>query len=234
MPEHTSTQTQQKAARIAGVTYLLIILSSITSMFIGPYRLLVPGDTQATCVNIASHQLFFRAGILYDVLMYAAVVVLAVALYVTLKPVNRYLALTAMLWRVGEAVLGCLGVAASLAAALLLGNGDYLTLIGAPSQQGLVGLILEIKDSFIQVVFVFLSLGTITYCILFYQSRYLPRWISVFGIAAFMIALIGAFSGILFSFKLAMVSGAPAILFEITIGLRLWIKGITVRPRTNL
>ena len=225
---YETTITQQKAARIAGTTYVLIIASSICAMFVGPFKLIVPNDIVATVANISSNQLLFRSGALYDLIMYAGVVVLSAALYVTLKPINPGLALTAMLWRIGEAVFGCLGVLAHFTILLLVGNGDYISHFDMTQRQALIGLILDVKDAVIPMVFMFLSLGSIVYCFLFLKAQYIPRWIAVFGIVAFTIALSGTFANIIFSTVPVMAFGAPAILFELTIGLWLWLKGINI------
>jgi len=226
--------SQIRAARIAGAAYFIIIASSILFMILGPFKLIVKGNTEATFLNISANELLFRGGAIYDLATYAGVVILSVALFVVLKPVNKNLALVAMLWRLGEAVLGCLtAVLGSLTILLLLSGKDYLSAFGAEQRQALVSLLLDVNSAAISIVFVFLSLGSIVYCYLFYRSRYIPRVLAVFGILAFAITLVGTFAGILYPNDALMMFGAPAILFEITIGLWLWIKGIKVEQGEN-
>ena len=226
--------SQIRAARIAGAAYFIIIASSILFMILGPFKLIVKGNTEATFLNISANELLFRGGAIYDLATYAGVVILSVALFVVLKPVNKNLALVAMLWRLGEAVLGCLtAVLGSLTILLLLSGKDYLSAFGAEQRQALVSLLLDVNSAAISIVFVFLSLGSIVYCYLFYRSRYIPRVLAVFGILTFTITLVGTFAGILYPNDALMMFGAPAILFEITIGLWLWIKGIKVEQGEN-
>ncbi len=221
--------TQMKAARIAGAAYFLIIASSILSLIVGPSRLVVEGQVAQTYRNIAANELLFRGGVLYDLAMYASVVVLAVALYVVLKPVNENLALVALLWRLGEAILGCLSVLVNLVVLLVVGEEDFLSAFAPEQLQAAVGLLLDVNSAVTMVVFVFLSLGSIIFCYLFYESRYIPRWLSGFGVAAFALTLAGACAGILYANDAVLMFGVPAILFEITVGLWLWIKGIKIR-----
>ena len=54
MTNRKAETSQQKAARVAGVAYLLIIVTSILSMIFGPYKLTVNGDLAATFKNIVA------------------------------------------------------------------------------------------------------------------------------------------------------------------------------------
>ena len=58
--------------------------------------------------------------------MFVSVVILSLALYVTLTPVNKNLALLALFWRLGEAILGGVAVLSSLIVLLLLNGKDYI------------------------------------------------------------------------------------------------------------
>jgi hypothetical protein len=104
----------QQSAKTAGLAYLLIIVTSILSMIFGPYKLIVEGDTLATIDNIAANQHLFRAGATYDLLMFIGVIILSVALFNVLKTVNKTVALTALISRIGEALIGSLTIVGSI------------------------------------------------------------------------------------------------------------------------
>ncbi len=93
MTHHFANISQHNAARVAGLAYLLIIITSILALIFVDLKLFVPGSTAATIKNIMANELLFRVGIAYDIIMYASVVILSVALYGTLKTVNKNLAL---------------------------------------------------------------------------------------------------------------------------------------------
>jgi hypothetical protein len=163
-------------------------------------------------------------------MMFASVVGLAVALYIVLKPVSKNLSLLAMCWRLGEAILGGVTVLVSATIFLLVSSREQLTVFNPEQLQVLVGLFLNVRSAGLTVIIVFLCLGTIVFCYLFYKSRYIPRWLAIWGILAFSLMLIRSFAGILALNDSLMVFGVPAILFEIFIGLWLLFKGIDVKP----
>jgi hypothetical protein len=225
-----TADTQQKAARVAGFLYLIIIITSILSMILVESKLVVPGDAAATVNNIMANELLFRIGAAYDLIMFASVVILSVALYVILKTVNKNLALLALSWRLAEAILGCVAALSSLIVLLLLNGEIYSAAFATQQLQALVGLFLDVRSAALTLVFVFLSLGTIVFCYLFFKSKYIPRILAAFGIFSFLLMLIGSFVSILLPDYAAILqfAFAPAALFEIVIGLWLLIKGVNV------
>ena len=91
--------SQRKAARIAGFGWLIIIIAGIFAEFVIRMQLIVPGDAATTANNIMDSEWLFRISIVSDLIMLAFDVVVALALYVVLKPVNRSLALLAAIFR---------------------------------------------------------------------------------------------------------------------------------------
>jgi hypothetical protein len=223
--------SMRKATRVAGLAYLLIISTSLLSMIFGPTKLIVKGDEIATFKNIVANETLFRIGTLYDLLMYSSVVILAVALYTILKTVNKYLSILAMLWRLGEAILGCLSVLCSLIVLILINRGDYSAIFGTEKLHILVGLCLAVSSAAMSIVFVFLCFGTLVFLYLFYKSRYIPRVLASLGILSFLLFLISTLINIIMPNNALMVLALPAILFEIIIGLWLIVKGINVGQR---
>ena len=213
----------QQSAKTAGLAYLLIIVTSILSMIFGPYKLIVEGDIPATINNIAANQQLYRAGATYDLLMFIGVIILSVALFNVLKTVNKTVALTALISRTGEALIGSLTVVCSMAIIFLV-NAD----IESESNQKILTLIFDIKDSLLNIVFSFLGFGSVLFCYLFYKARYIPRILAAFGILAFVLVFTESIAVMLFSVESTIVTGLAAILFEIIIGIWLLIKGVKI------
>ena len=107
------TASQQRAARIAGLAYIFGILYVPVYLLTGA-GLTVDGDPAATIANVQSNLLLFRIGIASTLVMFVSVFVLIAALYATVEPVNRNLALLGMVLRLPEATLGLLAVVFSL------------------------------------------------------------------------------------------------------------------------
>ena len=67
--EGIKMDSPNKAARIAGLLYLLSLpLAMFPEMFVRQ-RLIVPGDAAATASNIMANELLFRFGIMSDIIM---------------------------------------------------------------------------------------------------------------------------------------------------------------------
>lgn len=92
-----------------------------------------------------ANELLFRVGIASEILMYVLVILLSFALYVLLKPVNRNLALLALLWRLAEAITGVATTVLSGLIPLLLLNSEAV--FKTEQLQALVGLFLGLKGS---------------------------------------------------------------------------------------
>ena len=126
MTARIADTSQRKAAKIAGIAYLFIIIPTFLFMIFVHFKLVVSGNAAATVNNIMANGLRFRSSIAWELIMYASVVILALALYVLLKPVNKNLALLALFWRLVEATIGAVVVLSSLIVLLLINGGDFM------------------------------------------------------------------------------------------------------------
>jgi Domain of unknown function (DUF4386) len=219
-------------ARLAGFLYLAIIVTSLLSLFLVEGRLVVDGDWAATSQRIAANQTLFRAGLVYELVMFAGVIALAWALFVILRGVDRNRALLALLWRMAEAVVGAVTVLLGVLVVLLVGSPDARAGLEPGELHALVEVLLTARAIGFDVAVFFLSLGTIVYCRLLYTSRYIPRPLAGLGIVAFVIMLVGTVVGLLLpqSRDLIKIGWAPGILFEAAIGVWLLLNGIRTAP----
>jgi len=221
-------------ARLAGLLYLTIIVTSILSLFLVESRLVVDGDPAATAERIAANQTLFRAGLVYDMAMFASVIALAWTLFVILRGVDRNRALLALLWRMAEAVVGAVTVLLGVPVVLLVGSQGVRAAFEPEQLHSLVDVLLTARGIGFDVTIFFLSLGTIVNCRLLYTSRYVPRVLAGLGIASFVLMLVGTVVSLLLpQYKdLAMAAWAPGIVFEVVIGVWLLLKGIRTAPAT--
>jgi hypothetical protein len=162
-------------------------------------------------------------------MMFVLVVLLSLALYVILKTVNKNLALLALLWRLGEAIIGGGVTVLSGLIPLLLLNGEAV--FETEQLQALVGLFLDVRTAGLDVVLIFIGMGGTVFCYLFFKSKYVPRILAVWGMLTYLSMLILAFVSILLpnlpeTIKMAFY--VPGGLFEIIFGLWLLIKGVNV------
>ncbi len=87
-------------ARIGGALYLLIIVAAIVGPLLTRAQLIVPGDAAATAHNIAASPELWRLGIAADVVMQLCDVPVMLILFLLLSPVNKNIALLALLFNV--------------------------------------------------------------------------------------------------------------------------------------
>jgi len=94
----TIDESQRNAARVVGLSYLLALPPAIFAEFYVRGQLIVSGDVAQTARNIMAHERLFRLGTASNLSVFAIDVVLIMALYVVLMPINRSLALLATGW----------------------------------------------------------------------------------------------------------------------------------------
>ena len=225
------TTSQRQAARIAGLAYVFGILF-VPVYLLTSAGLTVPGDPAATFANVEASPLLFRVGVASALVMFVSVFVLIAALYVTVEPVNRNLALLGVVLRLPEAMFGLVSVVFSLIIAQLA-TGDAPVAGSGPQQvQALVQLAMLGGSAAGTLNLVFMALGSLPFLYLFWVARYAPRPLVGFGMLAYVLALVSGFTSILAPGSaiagMEMVMAAPVMLFELVFGLWLAIRSVGV------
>ena len=119
-------ESQRRAARVVGFTYLFAILPALLAEGYVSGRLMVCDNAAETARNIMAHERLFRAGIASNLIVFATDAVLLAALSVVLKPVNRSLALPATFWGLVETAVLVVCTLNSLDALRALRGAEYL------------------------------------------------------------------------------------------------------------
>ncbi len=129
----TTTLTSSKqvhprtAAKIAGVSYIGLFVLGVFTNFLVLEGLTESGDPAATVANIRASEGLFRAGLVGFLVIFALDVVVAWALHIIFRPVNRDLSLLAAWLRlVYTTLLGVASVFLFLVLELVTG-ADYLS-----------------------------------------------------------------------------------------------------------
>jgi Domain of unknown function (DUF4386) len=160
--ESSDENSQRVYARVAGVSLLIIIMSSFLSN-----NLIVPEDAAVTARNILTHERQFRIGLAGELIMLNFDFILAVALYALLKPINRSLALLGTLWRIGNAIVLGVGVVVSLVALDDLGDVHYLTAFKTDQMQAIARQLLDIHGTAMIIGLILFGFGAATHSYLF-------------------------------------------------------------------
>jgi len=216
-------------ARVVGCLYMFIIIIGIINGIFIDSNLIVSGNDSETVNNILANELLFRIGILSILVMYAGVVILSWALYVLLKNVNRNLALLALLFRSGEAILGAVTMVISFIILLLINGEADTEVLETGKLDNLVGAFLNVRTAGLDIVLLFVGLGGTIFCYLFLISMYVPKILAFWGIFTYLSMIVLALISILFPNHPAMleiVLYSLGGLFELVFGFWLLIKGV--------
>jgi hypothetical protein len=222
------TPEQRTAAKIVGLLYLIQMATGVFGQICVRDRLIVHGDVSKTAENIIAHERLFRLSIAGDLITYIGVIVLIWAFYVLVRPVNRNLALLALLLRLAENAVLCVATVNSLIMLKLLSGADYLKTFETGQLHSLVMLAYGTQGLAMNVGFILLGLGSTVFACLLLKSGYVPKLLAGWGIFASLVLAIGTLATVVFPElgPIAMAYMVPMGLYEVGLGLWLVIKGI--------
>ena len=218
-------------ARIGGVLYLIIIVAGIfTEMFVRN-KLIVSGDAAATANNITTSQLLWRFGIAGDLIMHVCDVPLVLILYILLKPVNKNLALLAMLFTLIQTAVLVAFKIKLFEALSLLGNADYLKAFGPHQLYTLAYLAIKCDGFGFGIGLIFFGFACLIIGYLIFKSGYLPQAIGVLMQIAGWCYLINSFALLLapaFADRISPAILVPSFIAELSFCFWLSTKGINI------
>ena len=222
----TTTTEQRTWARVAGITFLLNYVLQIA----GDYVTIIARSNETfaeTARYVTQHLTLWRFSLLNVGLAWIDIGILAFALYAVLEPVNRRLAQLAFVLRLGASFVG----AASLmfrvaqvriyrAAAETLFTTDQLHTLRAMTQSG--------ANAGVWIAWLLMAAGSLLFFVLFLRSRYVPRWLAGFGIAASALMIPVVVAMFMFPERSNPMKtfGIPGLLAEVATALWLLIKGL--------
>ena len=231
----TDYSTQKRYGRIAGFLYLVIIVSGIFSEGFVRSGLIIPGDAQSTFTNIKNAELLFRFAFASDLIMVIADIGIALVFFRMLKPVDKSLSATAMVFRLVQAVIIAINLLNHFAVVLVLNSSELNASFSTSELEGIVMFFMEAHGYGYLLSGVFFGISCIILCYLILHSVSLP---SVFGI---LIGFAGLFYGIdsftqflfpEYSFITETMVIAGALIAEVSFAFWLTIKGSLSEQRT--
>jgi hypothetical protein len=222
----------RKNARVAGLLYLLVVLTGPFVLLYVPGKLFAPGDATATARNILAHESLFRAYIVVEFISELLFVLLVLALYRLLKGVGQQLATLMAVLILIEAPLAFSSVATHMATLTLVRGADFLAVFGEPQRNALAMLLLNVDRQGVLVSQVFWGLWLLPLGVLVYRSGFIPRllggWLMINGLAYVAMSL----TGLLWRQHLKTVStiATPVLFGEMALMLWLLIVGARAKP----
>ncbi len=226
MKTRTAETSPLVYARVAGFLYLLLVPLGFFGMY-GSSTLVVPGDATTTANNIMASESLFRLGIVSALLVQVVNIVVVLALYKLLEPVNKNMALLMVIFLLLGVPIAMLNELNQYAILLLLHGADYLRVFTADQLQALVPLFLDLHKLGISIAGIFWGLWLFPMGYLAFKSGFLPRILGV-------LLIIGCFGYLIDSFAAFLLPNSEAniALFtfwgEVLLPLWLLIKGVNV------
>lgn len=218
-------------ARFAGVLYLVITVAAIFAHMVIQEQFIVAGDAAATAANIAANETTFRLGTVgSELIILLSEIVLAVVLYVLLKPVSKTLSLVAAVSRLAMTTIHGLNLLNYYFVFQLLNGGSIATAFSPDQVNALVTLFLDAHSIGFTIGIAFLVPHVLVLGYLIVQSGYFPKVLGFLFIAA-------GFGYLFDSIGLLLVSGytttpglvaAVIALAEIAFPVWLLVKGVNM------
>lgn len=222
--------TLKSYARTAGILYLLIILLAGFSEGYIRSGIIVSGDAAATADNILASKFLFRFGFVSDLIAFICDAVVAILLYVLLKPVNKTLALIAAVLRlIAHPAIGSLNLINHISALQVLNNPDLLTAFGREQLQLVAQQFLSAHKTGYLIAGAFFGVHCLLLGYLLFKSELFPKILGIMIFIASIGYLTESFGTSLFpeySGVFGMIVVIPAVIAELSLCLWLLIKGI--------
>ena len=215
--------THNKTARIVGILFLTAIVTSLLGGIWLESILTAPDYLS----SISGNKTQVVTGVLLELINGLAVIGIAVGMYPIFRKQYEALALGYVALRIIEAVIVIAAVISPLS--LIALSQEYIN-AGAPDTsyfQTLGTSFLAVRAIWVSTMLaIFFGLGALLFYYLLYQSKLVPRFISVWGFIA--VALVLTWN-LLETFGIRINAGIilalPMILNEIFLGIWLIIKG---------
>lgn len=224
--------TVKHSSRILGIAFLLQFITSFTSGIFLQSALFVPGNISATMTNIAENPELMMTTILADMLTAMGIVFLGVMLFITLRKQNEIMAGVGLGLYILEATL--LATSQLAAFALLRISEAYVVTAEPANLLTLGNLAFEARDFVGGLLHILVfCLGAILFYVLLYQSRVIPRVLSLWGLITVLPLLFGV-TAAMFGYEVSEFIYFPYVPFEFVVGLLILVKGINVPQEGSL
>ena len=226
-----SRVSPQLYARCIGVLYLIVIVVGFFAYGYVPGKLVV-ADAAVTAHNILGHPLLWRVGVVAGLLMVVCAVPQLLLEYLLLRPVQRNVALLAVLFNMIALVIESQSALGYLAALALVAGQGSLGAVPVHQLQAWASQAIDLHDADLDVSFLFFGFVCLIYGYLIFRSRFLPRFL---GVLMTLAGLCYAGNSILVLLDLHILpaSGIPLLLVpaglsELILCLWLLVVGIDV------
>lgn len=202
------------SARIVGIFFL----GAIAAYAFGNGLIETIFEKPEYLTTLSSNKIQFATGALLMLMNSAFVVGIGILMLPILKAHNKIIAYAYLTTRIIESITLIFGIISLFSLTAI--SEEYVKL-GSPETnfyfQTLSNLAIKINSFAYQIAMIFLGLGSLPFCYLLFQSKLLPRFLSVWGFVGYAIFLVGAVLELL-GFNFSLILSIPGGLFEVAFG----------------
>ncbi len=213
-------------ARVAGLLYLIGSVAGVFGILYGP-SLIVPGDAAATARNILASESLFRLSIVSALVDQMVFILVVLALYQVLKPVNQNMAVLMVIFLLLSIPIATLNELNNVAVLFLLSGADSLKAFTADQLHALVPFFLDLHALGLNIAFLVGAPWFFPMGYLVFKSGFLPKILGVLLLMNGFGYLIDSVAALLFpnlNVNIVMFTGWVEVVFA----LWLVIRGVNV------
>jgi uncharacterized protein DUF4386 len=223
------------AAMVAGLGLLLMAILSPFA-FLNTYQnIMVAGDAKTTAENISAAGNLFNIGIFIFLVVAILDIIVAWALYVLFKPVNKSLSLLAAWFRLAYAPIFALALTNLFTASQLLSGANYLNVFESEQLNAQAMLSVSAFKIGWDIGLVVFGLHLLALGYLAFKSGFIPKWLGILVVVAgfgYIADSVGRFLSPNYNISLAQFTfvGEALLLFWL-----LWrgVKGFENAPKKS-
>jgi hypothetical protein len=226
-----NSSSLKSTARIAGLLYLILVITGVYGIMYIPSQIIVPGDSVSTAQNMISNELLFRTGALNDVISNTIFLFLVLVLYRLFKQVNENQAKLMVTLVIVQIPIAFMMEAFNITSLMIL-KGDILKTFELSQRQDLAMLFLKINDYATLPLEMFWGLWLLPFGLLTYKSEFIPRILGILLVVGGVAYMIDSTIGILFPSYSSTVKYPTLLLVaigEISMSLWLLVKGVRIK-----
>ncbi len=231
-----NSSSLKNTARLAGLLYLIWIITGLFAMFYVPSQINMRGDAATTAQNILSNEFLFRTSIVNDLVSSTIWVFLVLVLYRLFKDVNERQAKLLFALVIVQIPAAFFMEAFNITSLMIL-KGEILKTFEITQRQDLALLLLRMNDYGVLTLEFFWGLWLFPLAILVYRSRFLPRflgvWLMITGFFYLVLSLTGLMLPQYKDMVLHSVFALPAEVGEVAFMLWILIVGAKEQTVTN-
>jgi hypothetical protein len=193
MKEESKT-ANRNTGRIAGLLYLVVVITGIFSLAYVPSKLIVWDNSSATFNNILNSELLFRLGILSSLICYTFFLFLPFALYKILKPVHKTYAILMVVLAIVSVPISFINMLNKFAVLSIIKGYNNVKVYPAEQLQDQVLFYLNQYDYGNLIVQVFWGLWLFPFGYLVFKSGLIPRFLGILlmlGCFSYLINFLG-------------------------------------------